>query len=121
MLLIDLVERLKAHTLLEGLSLDILMTFTRLASHLKRDILQPQVISQSDPGYAPDKLPASVSNFLGDALGISNECIHQCWGLLNDYIWDMPTTPLSSDDYRLFKEHGWEYGISCVINSNDPV
>jgi len=115
MLLIDLVEQLKGHAMLQGISLSVLMTLARLTPHLKHDILQPQSICQSDPEYTPDKLPASISSFLSDALQIPDEHVHDYWSLLKDYIWNMPTTPLSSKDYTLFKENGWVYGISNVI------
>ncbi|EDQ99871.1 uncharacterized protein LACBIDRAFT_334609 [Laccaria bicolor S238N-H82] len=103
MLLIDLVEQLKGHAVLQEIFLSALMTFAQLTSHLKCDVLQPQSICQSDPEHAPDKLPASISSFLSDTL------------LLKDYIWNMPTTALSSKDYTLFKEHGWVYGISNMV------
>ncbi|EDR05355.1 uncharacterized protein LACBIDRAFT_329773 [Laccaria bicolor S238N-H82] len=115
MLLIDLVEQLKGHAVLQEISLSALTTFARLTSHLKRDVLQPQSICQSDPEHAPDKLPASISSFLSDAPRIPEQHIHDYWSLLKDYIWNMPTTALSSEDYTLFKEHGWVYGISNMV------
>ena len=39
----NVLEKLKAHPVLRYLTLDSVVTFTRLASHLKRDILQPQI------------------------------------------------------------------------------
>lgn len=118
MLLIELVEQLKGHAVLQGISLSDLMILTRLTSHLKHDILQPQGTCQSGPEYTPDKLLASISIFLSDALRIPEENIHYYWSLLNNYVWNMPTTPLSSEDYTLFKEHGCVYGISIVIYLN---
>ena len=38
----NVLEKLKAHPVLQYLNLDGVGAFTRLASHLKRDILQPQ-------------------------------------------------------------------------------
>jgi hypothetical protein len=49
----SVLEKLKVHPALQYLTLDGLTTFTRLASHLKRDILQPQPVCESNPAIAP--------------------------------------------------------------------
>ena len=46
----SVLEKLKAHPVLQYLNLDGVGAFTRLVSHLKRDILQPQPIPQINPG-----------------------------------------------------------------------
>ncbi|KIK00710.1 hypothetical protein K443DRAFT_597631 [Laccaria amethystina LaAM-08-1] len=43
------LDKLQAHPVLRHLTLDGVVTFTRLTSHLKRDSLQPQPIPQSNP------------------------------------------------------------------------
>jgi len=67
----NVLEKLKAHPVLRYLTLDGVVTFTRLASHLKRDILQPQPISESNPSLVPAILPQPIISFLGASLGLS--------------------------------------------------
>ncbi|KAF8964864.1 hypothetical protein BDZ97DRAFT_2001574 [Flammula alnicola] len=109
------------------LTLDGLVTFTRLASHLKRVILQPQPIQQSNPATPPSHLPEPVLIFLGTALGIPLYAMADCWNILREHVWEMPLTPLMDDDYQLFKHFGWPHGITavsiyppndCCLNSN---
>jgi len=109
---IDLFARLECHPVLRGLTLDGIVTFTRLAGHLKRDILQPQPINESDPDFPPAFLPDSVAKFLGTALGIPLDAMDECWDILSGYVWEIPSQPLNSEDYRLFKNYGWKHGLS---------
>ena len=46
-------EKLNAHPILQYITLDGVVTLMRLASHLKRDILQPQSIPESNSNIAP--------------------------------------------------------------------
>jgi hypothetical protein len=108
----SVLEKLKVHPVLRYLTLDGLTTFTRLASHLKRDILQPQPVCESNPAIAPAILPQPIINFLGAALGISTDVMDDCWDILQDYVWEIPITPLTSEDFRLFKHFGWPCGLS---------
>ena len=68
----NLFERLKRHLVLFGLTLDGIVTFTRLVGHPKRDILQPQPINNSDPDFPLYFLPDSVAKFLGTAVEVLN-------------------------------------------------
>lgn len=106
------LDKLKEHPVLRHLSLDGVVTFTRLASHLKRDILQPQPIPQSNPSIPPAVLPPPITNFLGASLGMSTDDIDDCWDILQDYVWEIPVVPLSSTDFHLFKQFGWPCGLS---------
>jgi hypothetical protein len=106
------LDKLKAHLVLRHLTLDGVVTFTRLASHLKRDILQPQPIPQSDPSIPPAVLPPPITNFLGASLGMSTDVIDDCWDILQDYVWEIPVLPLTSTDFQLFKQFGWPCGLS---------
>ena len=106
--------RLNAHPILRGLTLDGVVTLTRLASHLKRDILQPQSISESNPNVPPAILPQPIALFLSASMGIPIDTMDDCWAIFQDYVWEMPVAPLTSEDYQLFRHHGWEYGLSCV-------
>jgi hypothetical protein len=55
------------------LTLDGITTFVRLITHLKRDILQPQPINESNPTNTPTILPQRIATFLGKALSIPVE------------------------------------------------
>ena len=77
---------LKAHPVLQYLNLDGAGAFTHLASHLKRDILQPQPIPQINPSLAPAVLPQGITDFLGISLGMSTDVIDDCWGILQNYV-----------------------------------
>jgi hypothetical protein len=57
------------------MTLNGIITFIRLAGHLKGDILQPQPINHSDPSLAPIFLSESVATFLATALTIPLEVI----------------------------------------------
>ena len=106
------LEKLKAHAVLRYLTLDGLVTFTRLASHLKRDILQPQPISKSNPAVPPTVLPQPITIFLGTSLGIPIEVMDDCWEILREYVWEVPFTPLTTEGFQLFKSFGWPCGLS---------
>src|SRR6266700_7734632 len=80
---------------------------TCLASHLKRDILQPQPICDNNPAIAPAILPRPIINFLGAALGNSTAVMDNCWEILQDYAWESPIVPLMSEDFKMFKRFGW--------------
>ena len=108
----NVLEKLKSHPVLRYLTLDGIVTFTRLASHLKRDILQPQPISKSNPSIAPAVLPQPIINFLGTSLGISTDVVDDIWDILQDYVWGIPVMPLTSGDFQLFKHFGWPCGLS---------
>jgi hypothetical protein len=109
---ISVLEKLKVHPVLRYLTLDGIVTFTRLSSHLKRDILQPQPISESNPMIAPAVLPQPITKFLGLSLGISTDIIDDCWDVLQDYVWETPVVPLTYGDFQLFKCFGWPCGLS---------
>ncbi|KDR71533.1 hypothetical protein GALMADRAFT_102508 [Galerina marginata CBS 339.88] len=114
MFAIHVLERLKAHPILRHLTLDGICTFARLGSNLKREILQPQPISESNPAIAPAILPEHVHTFLGKALGIPLEVMDDCWDILGDHVWEMPQMPLMVEDYRLFKVFGWPRGLTAI-------
>ncbi|KAF8805960.1 hypothetical protein BYT27DRAFT_7016056, partial [Phlegmacium glaucopus] len=98
-----------------------------LAGHLKRDILQPQPIHESDPDNPLLHLPGPILTFLASSLGIPLDAMGDCWGIMRENIWGMPLTPLIGNDYSLFKFFGWPLGINavslyppnaCCLNSN---
>jgi len=110
--MVELLAQLQAHPALCYLTLDGITTFVRLIAHLKRDILQPQPINESNPTDAPTILPQPIAQFLGKALSIPVEVMDDCWTILRGYAWEMPTMPLMLEDYDLFKQWGWQCGLS---------
>ncbi|KAF8957605.1 hypothetical protein BDZ97DRAFT_1669810 [Flammula alnicola] len=122
-----LLANLSRHAVLCHLTLDGIVTFTRFASHLKRDILQPQPINESNPATPPACLPEHILTFLGTALGIPLNAMDDCWNILKEHVWEMPLTPLMDEDYETFKYFGWPLGITatsiyppndCCLNNN---
>ncbi|KIK08858.1 hypothetical protein K443DRAFT_84167, partial [Laccaria amethystina LaAM-08-1] len=86
-------------------------TSSRRICHLKRDILQPQPIPQSNPSIPPAVLPPPIMNFLGASLEMSTDVIDDFWDILQDYVWKIPVFPLTSMDFQLCKQFGWPCGL----------
>lgn len=103
--------RLATHPLLQSLTLEQVTTFVQLGSLLKRDIQQPQPVSQTG-ATAPDVLPPSVSQFLANAVGIPLECMDYCWDVLKDEVWESLEMPATTHDEDLFRLYGWKVGLS---------
>ncbi|KAF8059881.1 hypothetical protein FPV67DRAFT_1453519 [Lyophyllum atratum] len=110
---IPALSQLGSHPILCGLTLDQVITFIRLTSSLKRDILQPQPLHQSDENHAPDILPPSVAEFLSRAVGIPSDCIADSWDILKHHVWSASPTSRRREDYDLFEEHGRALGLNC--------
>ena len=110
--MVELLAQLQAHPVLCYLTLDGITTFVRLITHLKRDILQPQPINESNPTDAPTILPQPITQFLSEALSIPFEVMDDFWTIMRGYAWEMPTMPLMQDDFNLFKQWGWRCGLS---------
>ncbi|KIM37113.1 hypothetical protein M413DRAFT_77411 [Hebeloma cylindrosporum] len=111
---VGLLAQLQVHPVLRYLTLDGITTFVRLITHLKRDIIQPQPVDESNPTTAPTVLPEPLTLFIGNALGIPADTMDDFWSILKDYAWEMPTVPLMQDDYDLFKQWGWRCGLTAV-------
>jgi len=105
---------------LRQLPLDKVLSFITRASVLKRDIMQPQPSSVSID-MAPIYLPPSVSQFLGDSLDMPPDCVHDCWAVFKDVIWDHPA---SNEAKRVetdaFRVHGKKCGLSESLISCAP-
>ena len=105
--ILQVLQRLSDHHVLYSLTIDEVMTFTRLeASHLKFDILKPQPIRESqDCSILPKVLPISISIFLGRAIGIPLDSVQDCWEILGEYAWSLKEEPLFKTNYQVFKQH----------------
>ena len=64
MIAIDILERLCTHPVLKFITLDGICTMSHLVSNLKREILQPQAIPNSNPAIAPDFLPGIIGAYM---------------------------------------------------------
>jgi hypothetical protein len=74
MTLVDTLQQVQAHPVLEQLSLNQIFAFLQLCSLLKNDIqlAQPPAVPITS---APHILPPSVANFVAESIGIPNECM----------------------------------------------
>jgi hypothetical protein len=88
-----LLDKISTHPVLQYFTLDGICTLTRLAGHLKKDILQPQSILQSNPNVPPLHLPGPILAFLASSLGIPLDAMHDCWDIMKEHMWWMPITP----------------------------
>ena len=117
MRLIRALENLQKHPVLQKLTLNHVLQYARLISHLKNDILLPQPLEQSDPNIPPDVLPLNLVNFLSLALKIEEEFVQDSWDILKYYVWECSTGPLVYKDFELFRQFGWSWGIGmCHMN-----
>ena len=111
--MIHTLLQLQAHPVLKNITFDGITTFTRLASRLKREIIQPQPLAESDPTVPPLVLPQSISASLAACLNIPLECMQNLWLILREHAWDQGSAALlCPNDYLLFKQHGWAHGLS---------
>jgi hypothetical protein len=111
-----LLDELKTHDALCQLSFNQIMSFVTRVAALKRDIMQLQPISVPID-CAPNHLPLSVSQFLSDSVGIPFECMHDCWKMLKDVVWDYPSAEeMKRADADSFKVHGQKRGLSMHMS-----
>jgi hypothetical protein len=64
---VKLLAQLQKHPILRYLTLDRITTLVRLITNLKREILQPQPINDSNPAIAPAILPQIMTMTLAAA------------------------------------------------------
>jgi hypothetical protein len=98
------------------------MTFVRLATRLKDEILMQQRPSYN-PEEPPDRLPENVSEFLGNAVDIPDEYINGCWNVFRQLVWHRDANGDSTGaDAKLFRHYGlqnllceslYNYSIVC--------
>jgi hypothetical protein len=91
------------------LSLQQIFKFIMLATKMKNDIIlvQPTSVPASDP---PDVLPPSITLFLQNSCGITENCVISCWEVLKSAVWyDSDSFKDSSESD--FAEHGHPMGL----------
>jgi hypothetical protein len=104
---------------LRGLSLCQIISFTRLSSVLKNEIVlcQPSNVTRD---AAPAVLSPAIVLFLANTVDISPDSIPYCWDKLKDEIWEQPAAdPLTEQEEDLFRKHGWKIGISRLFIACD--
>jgi hypothetical protein len=113
--ILQVLKNLSDHPVLYNLTIDEVIAFARLASHLKRDIIQPQPVNKDCTlDIPPTILPVSISIFLSNTIGIPLDSVQDFWEILSDYAWSLSEAPLFKADYVTFKSFGWELGLSCM-------
>ena len=110
--LVSALQTLQQHPHLQSLTLDDISCYARLVGYLKHDILQPQLLDQSTIDKALDILPPSIVYFLNKALKIPLNLVQASWDILKACLWECKKVLLKKDDYELFKQFGWDKGIS---------
>ncbi|KIM75798.1 hypothetical protein PILCRDRAFT_798649 [Piloderma croceum F 1598] len=110
-------ELLKQYPGLSGkIGMEKGMTFVRLATHLKDEILM-----QQRPSYnleePPDRLPENVSEFLGNAMNIPDEYIEGCWNVFRQLVWHQDANGDSvGADVKFFRQYGLQNLLSaCTL------
>jgi len=74
--------------LLESLTIEKLIIYIRLASHLHREILhvlRPTQSEEEAPGS--DLLPPNVKQFLAQSMAWTQLMVEECWDIFRDIIW----------------------------------
>ncbi|KAJ7350894.1 hypothetical protein DFH08DRAFT_695269 [Mycena albidolilacea] len=99
---------------LRHLSLTHLMTFTRLLSVLKNDIIlcQPNYITALD--VPPPSLPPVIHLFVSNAADIPSDTVSKLWEFLKDDVWFLCDTRLSAEEEELFRVYGWKAGLTSL-------
>jgi hypothetical protein len=110
----SLLKLLSSDDLLEDLTLEQIITFMRLASHLRREILHTLRPAHPEE-VAPESnlLPLNVTQFLAQSMNWTHLMVKRSWDILRDIIWtngvDLETCPIQQPDRQdliSFEEYG---------------
>ncbi|KAJ7870361.1 hypothetical protein B0H13DRAFT_1046414, partial [Mycena leptocephala] len=97
----------------EAIGMDKAMSFVRLASRLKDEIILAQEATHN-PSQAPSELPEHVKSFLGTATDMPDEFVSGCWTAFSQTIWTYDADGASSgNDARMFREFGLDHLLSA--------
>lgn len=100
----DMLEKFPGLSSLIGLEKG--MTFVRLATRLKDEIISKQKAGHS-PSDPPDSLPENVHEFLGNAVDIPTEYVQGCWTAFKQTVWQRDVNGDSrGEDAKLFRQYG---------------
>jgi hypothetical protein len=90
------------------LTIDKISLYSCLISCLRNDILLAQpAVEVTSP---PEVLPLSIVEFLGVALHISD--VQASWDIMKDHLWICNETAIGDEEFAIFKQFGWERGLS---------
>ena len=101
--------------LTESVTMEQVMSFVRLASQLKDEIILAQAKDYA-PAAAPAEIPEHVRSFLGCATDMTEEFVAGCWGAFSDTIWsygDNSSSP--GQDAQMFRDFGFDH-LLCTTN-----
>ena len=102
------LKALEAHPSLADIDVNKLSQYSRLIGCLRNDIMLAQPVDQvTEP---PEILPPIIVRFLAEALQISD--IQASWDILKEQLWFGLNVALEDEEYRLYKQFGWEKGLS---------
>ncbi|KAJ7877878.1 hypothetical protein B0H13DRAFT_1631479 [Mycena leptocephala] len=103
----------KVPGLKESVGMDKAMSFVRLASRLKDEILLAQD-SMHDPSLAPTDIPEHVRSFLGGATDMPDAFVSGCWEAFSETIWTYEEDGSSAGkDAKMFREFGLDHHLSA--------
>jgi len=108
MSLLSALSELEPHPSLHDINLDKISQYSRLIACLKNDIILAQ--PAGEVADLPEALPPIVAQFLEEGLQISD--IQASWTILKRQLWHCPKVKLEDEDYQIFKQFGWEKGLS---------
>lgn len=125
----SLLTLLTSEDLLEDLTLDQLITFIRLASHLRREILHAQKPAHREE-VAPesDSLPLNVTRFLAQSMDWTHLVVKKSWDILRETMWtngaDLDThgqlEPPDPRDLISFEKYGHPLSLGLSISHSFP-
>ncbi len=108
MSLLSALNGLEPYPSLHNINLDKISQYSHLIACLKNDIILAQPASEVTE--LPEALPPIVAQFLEEGLQISG--IQASWTILKRQLWCCPKVELEDEDYQIFKQFGWEKGLS---------
>jgi len=107
----------------DDLTVEELITFMRLGSHLRREILHAQRPAHPEE-VAPesDLLPLNVTQFLAQSMDWTPFVVKGRWDILRDVIWtngmDLETRPVQPpdpQDLNSFEKYGYPLSLGLSI------
>ncbi|KAJ7353282.1 hypothetical protein DFH08DRAFT_987489 [Mycena albidolilacea] len=99
--------------LAESVTMDKAMSFVRLASQLKDEIILAQA-ADYDLAAAPTEIPENVRSFLGCATDMPEDFVSGCWSAFSDTIWSYDNDGRSTGrDAQMFRDFGLDHLLSA--------
>ncbi|KAF8224912.1 hypothetical protein L208DRAFT_1308595, partial [Tricholoma matsutake] len=109
---IEVLRHFFDHPVLRTTTITQITTYIHLAAQLKREIQLPQPLDADGPDCTPSVLPRAIAVFLSRSIGVPCEYMEYIWDVLKNQVWASLSMPSTPEDLALFKEHGWELGLT---------